>query len=49
LKADWRAVQSGLEVKLVDGPDGEEVFILCRSKDRAEKEKTMHNRNWTAA
>jgi len=44
LKANWRVVHSGLEVKLVDGPDGKEVFILCRSKDRAEKEKAMHDR-----
>ncbi len=44
LKTDWRVVHSGLEVKLVDGPDGKEVFILCRSKDRAEKEKAMHDR-----
>jgi len=44
LKADWRVVHLGLEVKLVDGPDGKEVFILCRSKDRAEKEKAMHAR-----
>ena len=43
-KADWRSVHSGLEVKLVDGPDGREVFILCRSEDRAEKEKAMRDR-----
>jgi transposase len=44
LKADWREVQSGLEVKRVDSPDGKEVFILCRSRDRAEKEKAIHDR-----
>ena len=44
LKADWRVVHSGLEVKLVDGPEGKEVFILCRSKDRTEKEEAMHDR-----
>jgi len=44
LKEDWRVVHCGLEVKLVDGPEGKEVFILCRSKDRAEKEKAMHDR-----
>lgn len=44
LKADWKEIQSGLEVKRVDSPDGKEVFILCRSKDRAEKEKSMHDR-----
>jgi transposase len=44
LKAAWRVVHSGLEVRLVDGPEGKEVFILCRSKDRTEKEKAMHDR-----
>jgi len=28
----------------VDSPDGKEVFILCRSRDRAEKEKAIHDR-----
>jgi transposase len=44
LKTDWQEVQSGLEVKRVDSPDGKEVFILCRSRDRAEKEKSIHDR-----
>jgi transposase len=44
LKTDWQQVQSGLEVKRVDSPDGKEVFILCRSRDRAEKEKAIHDR-----
>jgi transposase len=44
LKQDWEKVQEGLEVKRVDSPDGEEVFILCRSQARAEKEKAMHAR-----
>jgi len=44
LKSDWQEVQSGLEVKRVDSPDGQEVFILCRSRDRAEKEKAIHDR-----
>jgi transposase len=44
LKQDWQKVQEGLEVKRVDSPDGEEVFILCRSQARAEKEKAMHAR-----
>jgi transposase len=44
LKADWQEVQSGLEVKWVDSPDGKEVFILCRSRQRAEKEKAIHDR-----
>ena len=44
LKTDWQEVQSGLEVKRVESPDGQEVFILCRSRDRAEKEKGIHDR-----
>jgi len=43
-KKDWQKVQPGLEVKRVESPDGQEVFILCRSRDRAKKEKAMHDR-----
>jgi transposase len=41
---DWHAVREGLEVKLCPSPDGEETFVLCRSRDRREKEKAMHGR-----
>jgi hypothetical protein len=42
---DWSKVHEGLEVKKLPAPDGgEEVFILCRSADRREKEKAMHER-----
>jgi transposase len=45
LADDWRQIRDGLEVKLCDAPDGEEeVFILCRSRDRHEKEAAMHRR-----
>lgn len=44
LKKDWQAVHTGLEVKRVESPDGQEVFILCRSSDRAKKERAMHDR-----
>lgn len=44
LKKDWQTVQTGLEVKKVESPDGQEVFILCRSSDRAKKERAMHDR-----
>jgi hypothetical protein len=44
LMKDWQAVQAGLEVKRVESPDGHEVFILCRSLDRAKKDKSMHDR-----
>jgi len=40
----WQEVQAGVEVKLVAGPDGEETFVLARSKDRREKERAMHDR-----
>jgi transposase len=33
-----------LEVKLCNSPEGAETFILCRSKDRAQKEKAIHDR-----
>ena len=34
----------GVEVKLCPSPDGAETFILCRSEDRRQKEKAMHER-----
>lgn len=45
LTQDWRQVHEGLEVKLCPSPDGsEEIFILCRSEARREKERAIHNR-----
>jgi transposase len=45
LAEDWRQIRQGLEVKLCQSPDGdEEVYILCRSSDRREKEEAMHER-----
>src|SRR6195256_3148288 len=38
LSADWKQVHEGLEVRVVPAPDGEEVFILCRSAERQAKE-----------
>jgi len=40
----WSAVYEDLEVKLCPGPDGQETFVLCRSADRAAKERAMHER-----
>jgi transposase len=40
----WHTVREGLEVKLCSAPDGQETFVLCRSGDRREKEKAMHER-----
>lgn len=42
-KTDWKAVRDGLEVRLVEQPDGEpgERYVLCRSGARAENERAM--------
>jgi transposase len=44
LQADWKQIRSGLEVKLCPTPEGSETFVLCRSQDRAQKEKAIHAR-----
>jgi transposase len=45
LAQDWQQIRDGLEVKLCPSPDVQgEVFILCRSHDRREKEAAMHQR-----
>lgn len=45
LEEDWRMIREGLEVKMCPSPDGgKEMYILCRSRDRREKEKAMHER-----
>jgi transposase len=44
LAEDWHTIRDGLEVKLCPTPDGDETFVLCRSRDRREKEKAMHDR-----
>lgn len=45
IEKDWSVVHEGLEVKLCPDPDGgSETFILCRSADRKNKEKAMHER-----
>lgn len=44
-KTRWREIRQGIEVKLCAAPDGaQETFILCRSQERIEKEKAMHER-----
>jgi len=40
----WEQVRDGLEVKICEGPDESEVFLLCRSADRQAKERSMHGR-----
>jgi transposase len=45
LDKEWEQVHEGLEVKRCASPEGtDEVFILCRSAARAEKEHAMHER-----
>jgi hypothetical protein len=44
LAGGWSTVREGLEVKLCCGPDGVETFILCRSAQRRDKERAMHER-----
>jgi transposase len=44
LAEDWKQVHEGLEVRFCPAPDGDEVFILCRSEQRTEKERAMHDR-----
>jgi len=45
LEKEWEQVHEGLEVKRCPSPEGEnEVFILCRSTARKEKEQAMHDR-----
>ena len=41
---EWQQVREGIEVKVCQGADGQETFLLCRSADRREKEKAMHER-----
>jgi transposase len=40
----WEEVRPGLEVQRCPSADGAEVFILCRSADRAAKERAMRER-----
>jgi len=41
---DWQSVREGVEAKLCVGPDGQETFVLCRSVERREKERAIHDR-----
>ena len=41
---DWKQVREGLEVRFCPAPGGEEIFLLCRSAQRKEKEQAMHER-----
>jgi len=41
---DWQPLRDGIEVKLCAGAAGTETFLLCRSAERREKERAMHER-----
>jgi len=40
----WRTIQEGVEVKLARYPETDETVILCRSADRRNKERAMHDK-----
>ena len=42
--AAWCQVQDGVEAQVCGAPDGDEVFVLCRSTARQAKERAMHDR-----
>jgi transposase len=45
LEQNWEAVQNGVEVKLCSDPgEPDELFIMCRSPGRKEKENAILNR-----
>ena len=45
LDSGWHEIQAGVEVKLCPAPDGtQETFILCRSRDRTEKDLAIVRR-----
>jgi len=41
-ESGWQTVREGVEAKLAH--DGSETFVLCRSAERRQKEKSMHER-----
>jgi transposase len=44
LSENWEKITNELDVKRCASEDGDEVFILCRSSQRREKEKAIHQR-----
>ncbi len=40
----WHELRDGVEVKLFDGEEPGERFVLCRSADRRTKERAMHEK-----
>ena len=44
LEGGWQQVRSEVEVKLVSIPHGEEIYVLCRSTARRNKEQAIRSR-----
>ncbi|HZD51760.1 MAG TPA: IS1634 family transposase [Woeseiaceae bacterium] len=44
LEGGWERVRADVEVKLVPMPEGEETYILCRSRARQAKEQAIRSR-----
>ena len=44
LTEGWEQVRPDVEVKLVPTPEGEEIYILCRSRARQAKEQAIRSR-----
>jgi transposase len=44
LQGEWSLVRQGLQVQIVPGREGNEVYLLCRSEERAAKEQAMRAR-----
>ncbi len=40
----WQRVRAGVEAQLCAAPGGDEVFVVCRSAARRDKERAMHDR-----
>ena len=40
----WREIREGIEVKLTRCPQTKDTIILCRSADRRDKERAMHEK-----
>jgi transposase len=44
LEPQWKQVREGLDVQLCRSAEGDEVFILCRSEQRVEKDRAIFAR-----
>ena len=44
LGGSWTEIREGLEVQTFESDDGHETFVLCRSADRAAKERALRER-----